>query len=106
MSKKFRPLPVGHSVRRQRLDLVADGITATFDEVLRSEFWRNALDIQIGDEIEVVGVGWVRNVRVLSIRTDGALVEHVSGHQSAPVVRQLFVCREREDAPHFSACTS
>jgi hypothetical protein len=101
MSKKFRPLPVGHSVRRQRVDLAADGITATFDEVILPEFWKSALDIQVGDEIEVVSPNWVRNVRINSVGPEGAAVEHISGQQSEPVARHLFVCRVGPDAPHM-----
>jgi hypothetical protein len=106
MTLKFRLLPVDHGVRRRRIthaELSAAGIRATFESVLDPATWKGAIDIQVGDEIECVGLGFVRHIRVLSVGPEGATVEHIAGEPSAPKACHVFLCRERADAPHLFA---
>jgi hypothetical protein len=104
MPQKFNLLTADHSVRRLRIthtELAASGITATYDNVLDAATWKNALGLEVGAEIEAVGPSWTRHLRVLSVGTEGAVVEHISGQQSVPVARHLFVCRAAPDTEHM-----
>ena len=78
LPKGFRPLPPEQSARKRRIDLVADGIEATYDELLTPEFWRDALDVQVNDEIELIARSWRRVVRVISVGPEGAVCDHVA----------------------------
>jgi hypothetical protein len=103
---KFRVHLAEHAVQRLRIthaELSAAGVTATFEGVLLPEVWKDALDLHPGDELEVAGPDWRRVLRIVSVGPGGATVESISGHQDEPVERRLFVCRERENAPHLFA---
>jgi hypothetical protein len=84
---KFRPQLAEHSVRRLRIthaELSAAGVTVTFDNVLEPAIWKDAIDLRVGDEIEVIGTNFERTVKVISLGPEGASVEHISGQPSAP----------------------
>jgi hypothetical protein len=103
---KFRPQLAEHSVRRLRIthtELAAAGVTATFDNVLEPETWKDALDLRVGDEIEVIGTDLERVIRVVSVGPEGCATEHISGRTFAPKTRHAFLCRELQSDPHLFA---
>jgi hypothetical protein len=90
---KFRLLPASHSVQRLRVELASIGKSSTtYDQVMLPETWKDAVNIQAGDEIEVVGSNFTRLVRVTSLGP---------AEQSAPVARHLFVCRAAPETEHM-----
>jgi hypothetical protein len=89
---KFRLLPVAHSVQRLRVDLASIGKSATtYDQTLLPETWVDAIGLEVGNEIEIIGSSFTRMVRVTSLGPAGPTLAHISGEQSAPVTRHLFV---------------
>jgi hypothetical protein len=52
MSQKFHLLPVAHGVNRSRVELASIGKSATtYDQVMLPETWKDAVNIQVGDEM-------------------------------------------------------
>jgi hypothetical protein len=106
LPKGFRPLPAEQTVRRLRIDLTALGIEATFDDVLESDFWKDCIDMRVGDEIEIVAPAWTRTVRVTSTGPEGAVVMHIGGGPVASRTREVFLCREQPNLDHlWCLCT-
>jgi hypothetical protein len=101
LPKGFRPLPVEHSVRRLRIEFATLGISGSFDDVLSPQFCKDAIDLRVGDEIEVAGSGWERTVRVTSVGLAGATVEPISERKTSVAAVHLYLCRERRDEPLF-----
>jgi hypothetical protein len=99
--------PAEHVVRSLIVDLgMIDAPDAGYDDVLEPSFWSKlGNDLKVGDEVRVLACyrSWERTVRVESIGPVGSVVLHIDGKQGMSTVRQVFLCRERADAPHMFA---
>jgi hypothetical protein len=99
--------PAEAVVRSLVVDLnTIDARNAGWDDVLEPGFWANlANDLKVGDEVRVLASdrSWERSVRIQSVGPQGAVVQHIDGKQAASLTRQVFLCRERSDAPHMFA---